>query len=219
MSVYSMTGFASASAAAASTHETAAAADNLATRASSLADGGVTIELRSVNGRFLDLGFRLPDEFRSLEPVLRELLSAAFRRGKIELRLSARADAETHWPSPVPEQLMRLVRLESTVQGWMPKAQPLSVNEILQWCKGSAPGTKLDEPALDAAKRCIVGLREARAREGERLAEVLMTRVGRLRELATEAEPLVPAAVKRQQQRFLERWAEALETTGAAQTI
>ena len=216
MAVYSMTGFASASAGAVSTHETATAADNLASRA----NAGVSIELRSVNGRFLDLGFRLPDEFRSLEPALRDLLSAAFKRGKIELRLSTRTESETPWPQPQPDQLNRLVRLESTIQGWLPKAQALSVHEILQWCKGSsAPSEKLDEPALDAARRCIAGLRDARAREGARLVMVLMERVDRLRELAAQAEPLVPAVVKRQQQRFLERWTEALEATGAAQTI
>lgn len=214
-----MTGYATATAGPASTHETTAGADNLAPRPAATGTAGVSVELRSVNGRFLDLGFRLPDEFRSLEPALRDLLSAAFRRGKIELRVNTRLDAETNWPQPQPEQLNRLVRLESTIQGWMPKAQALSVHEILQWCKGSAPTEKLDEAALDAAKRCIAGLREARGREGERLVAVLMERVNRLRELALQAEPLVPAVVKRQQQRFLERWAEALEATGAAQTV
>jgi uncharacterized protein (TIGR00255 family) len=219
MAVYSMTGYATATAGAVSTHETLAPADNLAPRPSAAGNASVSIELRSVNGRFLDLGFRLPDEFRSLEPALRDLLSGAFKRGKIELRLNARAENETHWPQPQPDQLNRLVRLESTIQGWLPKAQGLSVHEILQWCKGSAPAEKLDEVALDAAKRCIAGLREARGREGERLVAVLMERVNRLRELAVQAEPLVPAVVKRQQQRFLERWQEALEATGAAQTI
>ena len=175
--------------------------------------------LRSVNNRFLDLGFRLPDEFRSLEPALRDLLSAAFRRGKIELRLNTRTDSETQWPQPQPDQLNRLVRLESTVQGWMPKAQGLSVHEIMQWCKGASVTEKLDEVALDAAKRCIAELREARGREGKKLVAVLMERVDRLRALALQAEPLVPAVVKRQQQRFIERWTEALEATGAAQTI
>ena len=219
MAVYSMTGYASASSGAASTHETTASADNLAPQPPASTQGSVSIELRSVNGRFLDLGFRLPDEFRALEPALRELLTAAFRRGKIELRLNTRAEAETQWPQPQPDQLNRLTRMESMVQGWLPKAQSLSVHEVLQWCKGSAPSEKLDEAALDAAKRCIVGLREARAREGERLVTVLMERVTRLRELAAQAEPLVPAVVKRQQQRFLERWQEALTNTGAAQTV
>ncbi len=179
----------------------------------------VTVELRSVNGRFLDLGFRLPDEFRSLEPALRDLLTGNFRRGKIELRLNTRAETDTAWPNPQPEQMNRLTRLESTIQGWLPKAQPLSVNEVMQWCKGGAPAEKLDEVALEAAKRCVAGLAEARAREGEKLVAVLMDRVKRLRELASQAEPLVPAVVQRLQQRFLERWQEALVVTGAAQTI
>jgi uncharacterized protein (TIGR00255 family) len=219
MAVYSMTGYASASAGAVSTSETAAAADNLAPRPTAASGASVSVELRSVNGRFLDLGFRLPDEFRALEPALRELLAAAFKRGKVELRLNTRAENETHWPQPQPDQLNRLTRLESMIQGWLPKAQALSVHEVLQWCKGSAPTEKLDDAALDAAKRCIAGLREAREREGERLVAVLMERVSRLRELALQAEPLVPAVVKRQQQRFVERWQEALEATGAAQTI
>ena len=219
MSVYSMTGYASATAGPASSHETPASADNLATRAAAHGGSAVSIELRSVNGRFLDLGFRLPDEFRALEPALRDLLGAAFKRGKIELRLNARSESDSHWPNPQPDQLNRLTRLESTVLGWLPKAQSLSVHEVLQWCKGGAPAEKLDEAALDAAKRCIVGLREARGREGERLVAVLMERVNRLRELAAQAEPLVPMVVKRQQQRFLDRWTEALEASGAAQTI
>lgn len=219
MAVYSMTGFASATAGPVSSHESSGAADNLATRASSSGHGSVSIEIRSVNGRFLDLGFRLPDEFRALEPGLRELLAASFKRGKIELRLSTRSEIETHWPQPQPDQLNRLVRLEGTVQSWLPKAQPLSVHEVLQWCKGGAPSEKLDDAAMDAARQCVAGLRDARAREGARLVKVLMERVDRLRELALQAEPLVPAVVARQQQRFLERWNEALESTGAAQTI
>ena len=219
MSVYSMTGYASATAGAASSHDSTGSADNLASRVPTHGSSAVSIELRSVNGRFLDLGFRLPDEFRALEPALRDLLGAAFRRGKIELRLNARNESESHWPNPQPDQLNRLTRLESTVLGWLPKAQNLSVHEVLQWCKGGAPAEKLDEAALDAAKRCIAALSEARGREGARLVAVLMERVNRLRELALQAEPLVPAVVKRQQQRFLDRWTEALEATGAAQTI
>ena len=219
MAVYSMTGYASATSGAVAASENGAVADNLAPRAAGAGAASVSIELRSVNGRFLDLGFRLPDEFRALEPALRDLLAASFKRGKIELRLSTRTESETHWPQPQPDQLNRLVRLEGMVQGWLPKAQALSVHEVLQWCKGSAPSEKLDEPALEAARRCIAGLRDARAREGARLVKVLMERVERLRELAVQAEPLVPAVVKRQQERFIERWTEALAATGAAQSI
>ena len=219
MAVYSMTGYASATSGAQSAAETTAAGDAAATRPATPAHSSVMVELRSVNGRFLDLGFRLPDEFRALEPALRDLLTATFRRGKVELRLNTHHVSETHWPQPQPDQLNRLARLENTVSSWLPKAQPLSVHEVLQWCKGSAPSEKLDDAALDAAKRAVAGLLEAREREGAKLVTVLMERVKRLRELAAEAEPLVPAVVERQRERFLERWKEALTAANATQTI
>lgn len=208
MAVYSMTGYASVASTPGETAE--------GERGSS---ASVTVEFRSVNSRFLDLGFRLPDEFRALEPAFRELITAAFRRGKIELRLTPRTETETTWPQPQPEQLNTLARLESTVQGWLPKAAPLSVHETLQWCRGAAPALRLDDAALDAAKRGIEALREARAREGERLVGILVERIQRLRELAAQAAPLLPQVVAKQQQRFLERWKEALENAGAGNTV
>jgi len=201
MAVYSMTGYASA----ASEPGAASAA--------------VTVEARSVNGRFLDLALRLPDEVRGLEPALRELLTAGFRRGKIELRVSTGRESEGALPMPSTDQLNRLAHVQGSVTGWLPDARPLSVNEVLQWCRSGAPAEKLDEPALDAARRCIEGLREARAREGARLVTMLMDRVTRLRELAALAAPLLPQVVQRQQTRFLERWNEALATVQAASSV
>ena len=72
---------------------------------------------------------------------------------------------------------------------------------------------------LEAARQCIKGFLEAREREGAKLVTMLKQRVATLRDLATQAEPLIPAAVQRQRERFLERWQEALSATGAAQTI
>ncbi|MEO7010532.1 MAG: YicC/YloC family endoribonuclease [Caldimonas sp.] len=219
MAVYSMTGYANAMAGAAETPVTHIHPATDTVSAQTPSGANVSVEIRSVNGRFLDLAFRLPDEFRSLEPALRELLAAQFKRGKIELRVNSKSDADGAWPQPQTDQLNRLTHLESMVRGWLPKAQGLSVHEVLQWCKGGAPAEKLDALALEAARRCITGLRDARAREGKRLAAVLQERVEHLRALAAQAEPLVPATVKRQQQRFLERWQEALDASGAAQTI
>jgi uncharacterized protein (TIGR00255 family) len=219
MAVYSMTGYANAAAGPAETPVTQIhpVTENAATQTAGAAQ--LNVEIRSVNGRFLDLAFRLPDDLRSLEPTLRELLAAQFKRGKIELRISSRGDSESAWPQPQPAQLNRLSRLESVVRGWLPTAQGISVHEALQWCKTGNTVEKLDEIALEAARRCIAGLRDARAREGKRLVAVLLEKVEVLRALASRAEPLIPAVVKRQQQRFVERWQEALETTGAAQTI
>jgi uncharacterized protein (TIGR00255 family) len=51
-----------------------------------LPNGRLGVEIRSVNSRFLDLSFRLPDELRSMEPVLRQMLTGGLKRGKVELR-------------------------------------------------------------------------------------------------------------------------------------
>src|SRR5438105_9365482 len=122
MPVYSMTGYASATAGAGATSETGTISDSASPRPAGAA-ASVMVELRSVNGRFLDLNFRLPDELRSLEPALRDLLDGALRRGKVEMRLTTRAESDAAWPQPQPDQLNQLGRLESTVQGWLPKAQ------------------------------------------------------------------------------------------------
>jgi uncharacterized protein (TIGR00255 family) len=178
-----------------------------------------SVEMRSVNGRFLDLALRLPDELRGLEPALRELITARFKRGKIELRLSTGAAGEKSVPEPGLELLGELARVEAKIRGRLPQARSLSVNEVLQWCRTAPEAPASEVSVLDAARRCVEGLAEARAREGARLAAVLAERVGHLRTLADAAEPLVPSAVARQQQRFLDRWKEALEKVGGAQTV
>ena len=214
-----MTGYANALAspvapAAAALHERRAGA-----RSGPSASTRIGVELRSVNGRFLDLALRLPDEYRALEPALRELLTARFKRGKIELRLTGAGDAENANAEPTPEQLAHLGQLESRVRELLPNARPLSVHEAMQWCRGAARSEGDVDTVLTAARAAVEGLAAARAQEGERLAAILLERVEHLRGLAAAAEPLVPAAVARQQQRFVERWKDALETTGAAQSV
>jgi uncharacterized protein (TIGR00255 family) len=210
-----MTGYANASASPAPPAAAALHEPQVATAST----GSIGVEMRSVNNRFLDLSLRLPDEFRSLEPALRELVTARFKRGKIELRLTGAGDSESAIAEPQPEQLAHLGHLERVVRHMLPDARPLSVQEALHWCRAGARQDDASGAVLEAARHCIAGLAQARAREGARLAGVLGERVGQLRKLADAAEPLVPAAVTRQQQRFIERWNEALEKTGAAGAI
>lgn len=156
---------------------------------------------------------------RTLEPALREMLTARFKRGKIELRLSLGAAGEGAVPDPSGDLLQRLAHIEAAVHGRLPQARPLSVHEVLQWCRGTPQAPASESSVLDAARRCIDGLAEARGREGARLAAVLGERVSHLHALADAAEPLVPAAVARQQQRFVERWNEALAKAGGAESV
>ncbi|MEO7115682.1 MAG: YicC/YloC family endoribonuclease [Caldimonas sp.] len=219
MSVYSMTGYANASegssnAPPAALHEAPSDGPKRST-----ASPAIGVEVRSVNGRFLDIAMRLPDELRGLEPALRTMLTTRFKRGKIELRVTGTASGETTIPEPSGEQLAHLARIEGRVREHLPQSRPLSVQEALHWCRGSTEAPLADAAVLAVAAQCIERLSVARAREGERLAAVLRERVGELRRLADAAEPLIPAAVARAQQRFLDRWKEALDKAGAAGTV
>jgi uncharacterized protein (TIGR00255 family) len=208
MAVYSMTGYASASATPASEGSVGAS---------------VTVEIRSVNSRFLDLSFRIPEELRHAEPALRELLTAGLRRGKVELKLNVARPPSSELHSVSTAQLKALAALESEVRAELPQATCFSVHEALQWCRGRAetpPDNSAGTPALleathQAARSALDGLHEARAREGERLVAILMQRLVKLRALAQAAEPMVPRVVARLQARFLERWSEALAAAGA----
>jgi len=218
MSVYSMTGFASAVASAPDHVSENTEEGDSSTSSRKSASGGVGAELRSVNSRFLDLSFKLADEFRALEPALRELLTASFKRGKIELRMQPQRAADAGWPTPQLDQLQTLARLEGTVQNWMPKAGSLSVNEVLNWCRAAAPSVKLEDAALESARQCIEALREARQREGARLVGILKDKLKGLQALAEQATPLVPLAVLRQQERFVQKYQEALQAVGGTVT-
>jgi uncharacterized protein (TIGR00255 family) len=223
MTVYSMTGYASAGASVASA--SAGAALRPDSRSDAKPEGSassgpvINAEVRSVNGRFLDLSLKLPDEMRGLEPALRELVAASVKRGKVELRMATGRESTGSVPMPGAEALMTLARVESMVQGWLPKATPLSVHEALQWCSKSVAAEATDEPALQAARQALAGLRDAREREGARLAAILVERLQHLRSLAKKAAPLLPAVVQKQRERFLERWNEALAASGAANSV
>ena len=203
MAVYSMTGYASAQQGAASTSATA--------ESGPLPSRRLGLEIRSVNSRFLDLSFRLPDELRALEPALRALVTRQIKRGKVEVRAAIENLDSGALPDPSPRLLQRLDALQETVRAWLPLAAPLSVAEVLRL--GSSHGAAQDDwsaavPAL--AEKALKALLAARQQEGARLATMLQERVQQLRSLTLQAVPLVPKLVEQQRQRFMERWKEAM---------
>lgn len=178
---------------------------------------GVGVEIRSVNSRFLDLAFKLPDDLRATEPALRELLGARLKRGKVEVRawIEGRADTVPRQPSAL--DLQKLVGLQDNVRAWLPTAAPLSVAEVLQLTarQQGNPG-ELNDTLVALAQTALDGLTAAREREGKRLAAMLLDRLGQLRQLAKDAQPLIPQLVAQQRQRFIDRWNEALGAGGSA---
>jgi uncharacterized protein (TIGR00255 family) len=194
-----MTGYASAQATGAATESGANATSRLG------------IEIRSVNSRFLDVTFRLAEELRQHEPQLREMIAARCKRGKVEVRAQLESTAGDALREPTPRMLQRLSTLQDNVRAWLPDAQALSVADIMRLTAGEgATGADWGPPLAEVARQALEDLASAREREGARLAAMLVSNLKQLRELAKQAQPMVPQLVEQQRQRFLERWKEAM---------
>ena len=200
MPVYSMTGYASV-------QHSLPPAD----LESSQPTARLGLEIRSVNSRFLDLSFRLPEELRQLEPGLRELITKSIRRGKVEVRASLDVGEASGANAPSPQTLQRIAALQDKVQDWLPGARGLSVADVIRLAAGSASTPPIQDTAwLQLGQQAIDALRTAREREGQRLTTMLQGHINQLQQLAAQAEPLVPQLVEQQRQRFLERWKDAM---------
>ncbi len=206
MPVYSMTGYASAQ------HVTATSSSELESK--SLPSSHLGLEIRSVNSRFLDLSFKLPEELRQFEPALRELIVGKLKRGKVEVRANIEANSLNTIPEPTAKLLQRLNTVQDSVKAWLPDALPLSVADIIRLAAGDQPSSRdWQQDILALGAQALKDLLSARQREGERLATMLLAHVGQLRALATQAVPLVPQLVAQQRQRFMDRWQEAMALT------
>jgi uncharacterized protein (TIGR00255 family) len=167
-------------------------------------------EIRSVNHRFLELGFRLPEDLRAVEPECREIVAAAIKRGKVDCTLKIGADERAVVVDTlVAGALERLKALEERVQRVFPEAKSLTTQEVLRW-----PGV-LEEPAQnveelgEAVKSCLGAalraLAEARAREGARIAEMLEKRNAGITALITGIKPQLDGVQSRARERLRER--------------
>jgi uncharacterized protein (TIGR00255 family) len=209
MSVYSMTGYAAVQS---STAPAAGSADIKAAAGASLG-----LEIRSVNSRFLDLSFRLPEELRQFEPVLRELLGAQLKRGKVEVRVAIESGSTLAVVEPSTRLLRRLSAVQDNVKIWLADVQPLRVSDVLRLAASEqASARDWGAEVTPLAQKALKELLAARRREGARLSTTLLEKIGDIRKLAQQALPLVPQLVAQQRQRFIERWNDAMSAAQGA---
>ena len=179
----------------------------------------VNIDLRSVNQRYLELHFRLADEFRPLEPQLRELINQRLARGKVECRIGLTPlPLATQDNGLNPAILERLAHWQTEVLRRLPDSAPLSVNEILRW-PGAVPAAALSQDALNDT--ALAGIRatldelvQSRQREGAKLKQHILDRLGAAEAQVAGLQPLLPALVAAQRDKLERRLREALGETG-----
>jgi uncharacterized protein (TIGR00255 family) len=176
--------------------------------------GTLTCELRSVNHRYLEPGFRLPEELRPLESDLRQLLTKNLKRGKVDctmhLRGASGAERELRLDATALERVAVAVR---QVLVALPKATVDAV-EVLRW-PGVVETTSPDNEALLGAGRSLFqqtldDLGAMRLREGKRLGELIEQRCAGLATLIVAVRARLPEIQVRMRTRLNERVAELL---------
>jgi uncharacterized protein (TIGR00255 family) len=176
----------------------------------------VQVELRSVNSRFLDLTFKMPDELRHLENALREPIVARLQRGKVECRVGYRrqASAAKADVAVLDETVLEsLKQAQSTLLERLPTAKPLSIHELLRW-PGLLPETQLpeslDKSVLESLTRTLDAFVQSRAQEGQSLVQFLRSRLDHLETLMAPLKANLPQLVQAQEKKILERLEQSL---------
>ncbi len=175
------------------------------------------LELRSVNSRYLDLAFRINDDLRQAEPLIREAITARLQRGKVECRFNLQTKDSAPRDLAINDMLLgQLKAAQAAVLAELPQAAPFSVAEVLRW-----PGILADDGVtFDALQPEIAPLVAAaldelvatRRREGGKLADMIRGRIAHMRGLVASVAPRVPALVAEYQEKLATRLRDAAAT-------
>jgi uncharacterized protein (TIGR00255 family) len=181
-------------------------------------DGALACELRAVNHRFLEIGLRLPEELRALEPVLRERISARVNRGKLDLGMRLRAPEGGDALQVDAAMAAQLSRLATELQAGFPMLQ-VGFAELLQF-PGMLAGRGADQERLQAQALALLDavlddFLAAREREGAKLADAILERVGAIAAIAAEVRTLVPLIRAGQRQKLEARLADLPQAADA----
>ncbi|WP_306396283.1 YicC/YloC family endoribonuclease [Telluria beijingensis] len=182
------------------------------------AAGTLTIEIKSVNSRFLDLQFRINDELRALEPDLRSAIMAAITRGKVEVRLSFGRKVSGGSSALNQELLADLARLQGEVTRHFAQASPMTVAELLRW-PGVIEESTIGQESLQAdvaalTATTIAAFVDSRKREGAALETMLQSRIEAMEAIVKRITPLIPQVISQFQHKAVERMQDALGLAG-----
>ncbi|MDO9010273.1 MAG: YicC/YloC family endoribonuclease [Gallionella sp.] len=179
------------------------------------ATGSLSLELRAVNHRYLDIQLRMPEELRVFESALRELITAQLQRGKVECRINYAARDVQGGTTLNHDLLLQLANWNKEVQAALPEAQTLSVADVLRW-NGvlQTPAASADELRATLLALMQTALQEfsaSRAREGEKLKDFLFVRLEKIEALRTDVMPHVPTAIAAYELKLTNRLRDALQ--------
>lgn len=176
--------------------------------------GIISLEVRSVNSRFLDLTLRTADELKCTETALRSILTQSVGRGKVEIRTGVKAELNETSGSINPAALSLIQKLQAEVLSALPDACPMSAAEILAY-----PGVvRTAEANPEELTKIVSGLlttaleafKKSAEREGAALAEVLKGYCDKIDAIADAVQVRMPDIVAAAQAKLTQRLEDAL---------
>ncbi|WP_220463689.1 YicC/YloC family endoribonuclease [Sediminihaliea albiluteola] len=173
--------------------------------------GTLTVEIRTVNHRYLDCNFKLPDSLRSLESGFREQASKALARGKLDcfVRLQSQGVTASSALNIDSARLQQVLSAAQQIAELSPESQALNPLEVLAFpgvCTSPEDSEKaLQQSATALFKQALDSLRENRAREGEKLEQMILERLEQVASELAQLRQQLPQLMEQQRQRVIKR--------------
>lgn len=174
--------------------------------------GQYSVEIRSVNSRYLESHFRLPDSMRALEPKLRERMKQVFNRGKVEVNIKFQADMSQQGVSINEALVDRINQAADQVHGIIGPGNALDALEILKWPgvlnEAQLDKVQIEEQALQCFDEAVKGLLDMSQREGDALKQFLSQRIQGIQQQVTEVRKRLPQLMQAQREHLQSKLAD-----------
>ena len=172
--------------------------------------GNLVCEVRTVNHRYLEVSLRLPDELRSIESELRQLIANVLRRGKADAAFYLKSDSAPTASLELNDSLLsQLLRKVAEVQQHVPGTAPINALDLLRWPGIVREGERDTGPLLQVAQQlmqeALTDLNGMRAREGGRIRDLLAQRCSSLQIQVAAVKARLPEISTRMRARITER--------------
>ena len=176
--------------------------------------GVLTLELRSVNHRYLDISLRIPDEFRSVESKLRECIAEKLARGKVDVGLRFTRNESSNDDMLLNEELVQQIANASrTIDHILYNPGSVSSLDVLRWPGVIKPpkldSNELNTTVLELLDATLKDMLEGREREGEKLAALIQKRCSAITDVIKEVKKRLPEIMQVWREKLLKRIQDA----------
>jgi uncharacterized protein (TIGR00255 family) len=179
-----------------------------ARREAKLPWGTLVWEIRSVNHRYLEPSFRLPEDFREIEPHLRDAMRKALQRGKVEASLNVQWEQEGESDLGINlSKIAQLTKAAQQINGLLGAiAAPVNALDILRWPgviqKQELDREQMHKAALELFDLALEGLIEHRSREGAELQQLIINRLDNVSAQVVNVRALMPEILAAQREKL-----------------